>query len=98
MDTNSRSLEIKIKVNLKLFLSKQKLHLSLQNRFSKYVREYGFLSFATSMSNKYGKQILDTATKSISKASEATCEFFGKNVADKILKPKSVPEGLQFLS
>ena len=50
------------------------------------------------MSNKYGKQILDTATKSSSKASEATCEFFGKNVADKILKPKSVPEGLQFLS
>ena len=49
------------------------------------------------MSSKYGTKLLDTATKSSSKAIEPTCELVGKNVADKILKPKSVPEVLKFL-
>ena len=28
-----------------------------------YVKEYGFMSFAKSMSNKYGKKLVDTAKK-----------------------------------
>ena len=29
-----------------------------------HVKEYGFMSFARSMSNKYGKKLIDTAKKS----------------------------------
>ena len=36
---------------------------SIQPRTSKYVKEYGFLLFARNLSNKYGKQLLDTTTK-----------------------------------
>ena len=36
---------------------------SIEPRTRKYVKEYGFLSFARNLSNKYEKQILDTAGK-----------------------------------
>ena len=32
-------------------------------RFRKYVKGYGFLSFAKKFGNKYGKKLMDTATK-----------------------------------
>ena len=32
-------------------------------RFRKYVKGYGFLPFAKNFGNKYGKKIMDTATK-----------------------------------
>ena len=55
-------------------------------------------------SNKYGKQLLDTATKTgigvlktssknvTHKAAEATGEFIGKKIAAKTAKPKPVPD------
>ena len=73
---------------------------SMEPRTSKYVKGYGFLSFARNLSNKYGKQSFDTATKTglnavktafkkvVHKAAEATGEFIGNKIADKILKPK----------
>ena len=36
---------------------------STEPRFRKYVKEYGFLSFARKFGNKYGKKLVDTATK-----------------------------------
>ena len=36
---------------------------STEPRFRKYVKGYGFLSFAKKFGNKYGKKIMDTATK-----------------------------------
>ena len=36
---------------------------SIEPRTIKYVKRYGFLSFRRNLSNKYGKQLLDTATK-----------------------------------
>ena len=36
---------------------------STENRFTKYVKDYGFLSFARRFGNKYGKKLMDTATK-----------------------------------
>ena len=60
--------------------------------------------FARNLSNKYGKQLLDTATKTgldalktaskklVHKAAEATGEFIGNKIADKITKPKPVPD------
>ena len=73
---------------------------SIEPRMRKYVKGYGFLSFAKNLSNKYGKQLSDTATKigldalKIAarkvphKAAEATDEFIENKIADKIVKPK----------
>ena len=36
---------------------------SIKPRTRKYVKDYGFLSFTRNLSNKYGKQLLDTAVK-----------------------------------
>ena len=59
------------------------------------MKGYGFLSFARSMSNKYGKKLVDTAKKSatdaiktskraIKKSAEATGDLIGNKIADKI--------------
>ena len=36
---------------------------STEPRFSKYVKGYGSLPFARKFGNKYGKELMDTATK-----------------------------------
>ena len=67
---------------------------------SQHVTEYGFLSCARNLSNKRGKQSLDTGTKTGTNALKtaskkvihkaATGEFLGKKIADKIVKLKPV--------
>ena len=61
-----------------------------------YVKGYGFMSFARSMSNKYGKKLVDAAKKSainaiktdseraIKKTAEAAGELIGNKIANKI--------------
>ena len=39
------------------------MRCSIEPRFRKYVKIYGFLSFAKNFGNTYGKKLLDTATK-----------------------------------
>ena len=39
------------------------MRYSTEPRFRKYVKGYGFLSFAKTFGNKYGKKLMDTATK-----------------------------------
>ena len=68
----------------------------------KYVKGFGFLSFPRNLSNKYGKKLLDTATKKeldalktapkkvVQIAAEATGEFLGNKITDKIVKPNHV--------
>ena len=34
-------------------------------KFRKYVKEYGFLSFAKQFGDKYGKNLMNTATKTV---------------------------------
>ena len=60
------------------------------------VKGYGFMSFARSISNKYGKKLADTAKKSakvaikaaskkaIQKTAEATGDLVDNKIADKI--------------
>ena len=36
---------------------------STEAKFTKYVKGYGFLSFARKFGDKYGKTLIDTATK-----------------------------------
>ena len=39
------------------------MRYSTKPKFRKYVKGYGFLSFARKFNNKYGKKLIDTATK-----------------------------------
>ena len=72
------------------------MRYSVEPRDRVYVKGYGFMSFARSMSNKYGKKLVDTAKKStteaiktaskrtIQKTAEATGDLVGNKTADKI--------------
>ena len=72
------------------------MRYSLEPRDRIYVEEYGFTSFAGSMSNKYGKNLVDTAKisatdavktaskRAIQKAAEANGDLIGNKTADKI--------------
>ena len=48
------------------------MRYSTEPRFRKYVKGYGFLSFAKNFGNKYGKKLMDTATKTGIDASKTT--------------------------
>ena len=73
------------------------MRYSLKPRARIYVKRYGFMSFARSMSNKYGKKLVDTAKKSatdaiktaskrvIQKTAEATGDLIGNKIAVKII-------------
>ena len=39
------------------------MRYSTEARFRKYVKGYGFLSFASKFGNKYGEKSMDSATK-----------------------------------
>ena len=39
------------------------MRYSLEPNYRKYVQGYGFLSFARKFGDKYGKKLMDTATK-----------------------------------
>ena len=65
------------------------MRYSTEPRFRKYVKGYGFLSFARKFGDKYGKKLMDTATKTASKrvvqkTAEATGNLIGNKIADKI--------------
>ena len=73
-----------------------KTRYAIEPRDRVYVKGYGFMSFARSMSNRYGKKLVDTAKKSatdaiktaskrtIQKTAEATGGLVGNKIADKI--------------
>ena len=73
-----------------------KMRYSTEPKFGKYVNGYGFLSFAKKFKGKYGKKLLDTATKTgigaaktaskrvVQKNAEATGDLIGNKIADKI--------------
>ena len=75
---------------------------SIEPKTRKYVKGYGFLSFARNLSSKYGKKLLDTATKTgldaakiaskkvAHKTAEAIGEFVRNKIAERIEKPKTV--------
>ena len=72
------------------------MRYSTEPRFRKYVKNYGFLSFAKNFGNKYVKRLMDTATKTgmnaakiaskrvVQKTAEATGDLIGNKTADKI--------------
>ena len=79
------------------------MRYSTEPRFRKYVKGYGFFSFARKFNNKYGKKLIDTATKTeidaaktaskrvVQITAEATGDLTGNKIADQITsigKPK----------
>ena len=39
------------------------MRYSTESKYRKHVKGYGFLSFARKFGNKYGRKLMDTATK-----------------------------------
>ena len=82
------------------------MRYSLEPRDWVYVKGYGFISFARSMSNRYWKKLLDTAKKSatdaikiaskrtIQKTAEATGDLIGNKTADKITSIYKKPSNI----
>ena len=79
------------------------MRYSIEPKFRKYVKGYGFLSFANKFGNKCGKKLMDTATKTgidapktaskrvVQKTAEATGDLVGNKIVDTITsigKPK----------
>ena len=79
------------------------MRYSTERRFRKYVKGYSFLLFARKFGDKYGKKLMDTATKTgvdapktaskrvVQKTAKATGDLIGNKIADKITligKPK----------
>ena len=72
------------------------MRYSTEPRFRKYVKGYGFLSFARKFGDKYGKKLMDTATKIgidaaktaskrvVQNTAEATGDFIRNKIGDKI--------------
>ena len=72
------------------------MRCATEPKFRKYVKVYGFLSFARKFGDKYGRKLIDTATKTginavntaskrvVQKAAEATGDLIGNKIADKI--------------
>ena len=72
------------------------MRYSTEPSYKKYVKEYGFLSFARKFGDNYGKKLMDIVTKTgidaaktaskrvVQKAAEATGDLIGNKIADKI--------------
>ena len=72
------------------------MRYSTEPKYRKYLKGYGFLSFAKKIGDKYGKKLMTTATKTgidaaktaskrvVQKTAEATGDLIGNKIADKI--------------
>ena len=72
------------------------MRYSIERRFRKYIKGYGSLSFSRKCGDKYGKKLMDTATKTgidaaktalkrvVQKAAEDTGDLIGNKIANKI--------------
>ena len=72
------------------------MRYSTEPKYRKYVKGYGFLSFAWKFGIKYDKRLMDTVTKTgieaaktaskgvVQKTAEATGDFIGNKIAGKI--------------
>ena len=71
------------------------MRYSTKPKYRKYVKGYGFLSFARKFGDKYGKKIMDAEAKTgidaakaaskrvVQKTGEVTGDLIGNKIADK---------------
>ena len=86
------------------------MRYSTEPKYRKYVKRYNFLSFTKRFDAKYGKKLMDTATKTgidtaktaskrvVQKTAEAAGDLIGNKIADKITsvgKPKEKTKTLE---
>ena len=76
------------------------MRYSAEAKYRKYVKGYGFLSFARKFGDKYDKKLMDTATKTgidaaktaskrvVEKTAKATGDLIRNKIADKITSPR----------
>ena len=50
------------------------MRYSTEPKFRKYVKGYGFLTFAGTFGDKYGKKLMDTATKTGIDTAKTPCK------------------------
>ena len=74
------------------------MRYSTEPKYRKFVKGYGFLSFAGKFGDKYGKKLMDTATKTgiddpkttsktvVQKTGEAAEDLIGKKKLIKLLQ------------
>ena len=72
------------------------MRYSIEPRERRYIKGYGFVSFARNLNNKYRQKLVDSVKKSttdafkivskraIQKTAEATGDVIGNEIADKI--------------
>ena len=58
------------------------MRYSTEPRFRKYVKGYGFLSFARKFGNRYGKKLMDTATKTRIDAAKTASKWLVQKTAE----------------
>ena len=73
------------------------MRYSTEPKYRKFVKGYGFLSFARKFSTKYGKKLMDTATKTgidvaktaskrvVQETAVATGDLIRNKIADKMI-------------
>ena len=61
---------------------------SLEPKSRKYVQGYGFLSFGKKFGDKYGKKLMDTATKTGINVAKKFGDKYGQNLMDTAKKKK----------
>ena len=95
---SNKAFEIEDNINLTLIIGQSlrtclkdtsckqrlKMRYSTDPRFRKYVKGYGFLSFAKKNGNKYGKKLMDTATKTGIDAAKTTSKSVVQKTAQEI--------------
>ena len=67
------------------------MRYSLEPAYRRYVKRYGFLSFARKFGDKYGKKLMNTATKTGINAAKKFGDKHGKKIIDTTKK-----EGINF--
>ena len=72
------------------------MRYSFKPKYRKYIQGYGFLQFVRKCGDKYGKKLMDTATKmgidaaktaskrAVQKTAGATGDFIGNKIADQL--------------
>ena len=60
----------------------KKMRYSTEPKYRKYVKGYGFLSFAIKFDDKYGKKLMDTAIKTGIDAAKAASKWVVKKTAE----------------
>ena len=58
------------------------MRYSLEPKYRRYVQGYGFLSFSRKFGDKYGKKLMNTATKTGINAAKKFEDKYGKNLMD----------------